>query len=102
MGQHPEVPRPGRPEFGRRRDNGPAGDGLPPLWHWVYLLERRRDRLVAPMFGAQRLTVTARAGRDGVKAQVRDEAGNRTATGALPASRWCGGKRDPRPPGIDR
>jgi 3-methylfumaryl-CoA hydratase len=44
-------------------------------------------RLIAPTFGTQRLTVTAGAGRDGVEAQVRDEAGTRTATSALPAGR---------------
>lgn len=44
-------------------------------------------RLVAPTFGAQRLTVTARAVRDGLDAQVCDATGTRTATSTLPAGR---------------
>jgi 3-methylfumaryl-CoA hydratase len=44
-------------------------------------------RLIAPTFGVQRLTVTARADGDGVAAQVHDGAGTCTATSALPAGR---------------
>jgi 3-methylfumaryl-CoA hydratase len=43
-------------------------------------------RLVAPTYGAQRLTVTARHHPDGADAQVRDGAGSVTATSTLTAA----------------
>ncbi|HEY9524608.1 MAG TPA: hypothetical protein VIR33_15320, partial [Thermopolyspora sp.] len=44
-------------------------------------------RLVAPMFGSQRLTVTSTPEETGVSARVMDGAGRVTATGTL---RACG------------
>lgn len=43
-------------------------------------------RLVAPTYGAQRLTVTTKSGPDGVEARVRDGAGSITATGTAAAT----------------
>jgi 3-methylfumaryl-CoA hydratase len=43
-------------------------------------------RLVAPTYGAQRLTVTTKPGPDGAEARVRDGAGSLTATGVVAAT----------------
>ncbi len=44
------------------------------------------NQLVAPTFGAQRLTVAARPGPDGAEARVRDGTGTVTATSTLIAT----------------